>query len=222
MAKTLLESVNEILKRTGIIAGDAGALASLTDSQRQNWIDIAVQVVNEGIDELYTATGRAKPNEQAEGTITLVAGDRDYALASAMVQIRWPMIDRTNNQYLSEYPGGYNQMLVDDPEQDDTGLPHWGAIRPTDGELHLDRAPTSAEAGRVYRYQYDKDLALSLAADTVPFKDITFRAMVPAWVQLWKREARNEFDDGLFTASIGRAARTVTQVQPRTHYGRYG
>lgn len=218
MAKTLLNAVNEVLSRTGIIAGDAGDLTTLTDSARQRSIDVAIQAVNEAIDELYSITENPLPNEQAESTVTLVASTRAYSLASDLVQLRWPLIDKTNNQYLTEYVGGYNGLLQLDPEQDDTGLPHWGVIRPTDGKLFLDRAPTSEEAGRVYTYQYDKDLSLSSSSDTVPFSDAVFRAMVPAWVQVWKREMRNEFDGALFQASIGRAARLATQKQARESY----
>ncbi len=222
MAKTLLNGVNEILKRVGLVAGDAGTLTTLTDNARQTAIDTAVQVINEGIDALYAASPEAQPNEQGESTLTLVAGTRAYSLATDLVQMRWPLIDKTNSQTIEEYPGGYNAMLSADIEQDDTGLPMLGAIRPTDGKLHLDRAPTSAEAGRIYTYQYDADQALAVAADTVPFTDAVFRAMVPAWVQLWKREKRNEFDNDLFQQTIGRAAQLLTEKQPRTHYNPRG
>lgn len=218
MAKTLLDACNEILKRVGVIAGDAAALTSLTDSARQRAIDVAVQVVNEGIDELYTINNKSLPREQASSTITLVAGARSYALASDLVTLRFPLIDRTNTQMIDEYPGGYNEILVADPELDDTGLPTAAAIRPTDGYLFMDVEPTSNEAGRVYHYQYDRDLALSSATDTVPFNDATFRAMVPAWVQLWKRELRNEFDAALFAMNVGRASRMATLVQSRSNY----
>lgn len=218
MAKTLLNSVNEILKRTGIIAGDAGALTTLTDSARQVAIDQCVQVVNEGIDDVYSVSATPLPNEQAQSTITLTTNTRNYALAADLVQLRYPLIDKTNTQFLYDYPGGYNAMLLGDPEQDDTGLPHYAAIRPTDGQLYLDRAPTSVENGKVYTYQYDKNFGLSTAAATVPFGDAVFRAMVPAWVQLFKREHRNEFDGALYRASLGRAGVLLTQRQPRTDY----
>jgi hypothetical protein len=220
VAKTLLNGVNEVLKRVKVIAGDAGALTTLTDSARQTDIDMCVQVINEGVDELYSRGSIALPKEQAESSFTLVDGTRAYELASDLVQLRWPMIDKTNTQYLSEFPGGYNRMLLLDPEQNDTGLPLFGAIRPTDAKLFLDRAPTSVEAGRIYTYQYDKDLELTLAADEFPFTNPVFRAMVPAWVQLWKRERRNEFDSGMFKASLGRAASLMTMQQPRTSWGR--
>lgn len=218
MAKTLLNAVNEIFKRTSLIAGDAGALTTLTDSARQHWIDIAVQVVNEANEELYSSSNTPLPNGQAESSITLVTGTRAYTLQTGLVRLRFPMIDKTNAQYIVEYPGGYNAMLLGDMEQDDTGLPHYAAVRPTDGYLHLDRAPTSAENGRIYTYQYDKDIVLSAAADQVPYKDAVFRAMVPVWVQLFKRDERNEFDTALYRQNIGRAARLMRQVPPRDHY----
>lgn len=218
MAKTLLDAVNEVLKRVGVIAGDAGELETLTDSARQRPIDVAIQVVNEGIDEIYASTATPQPKEQAESTIALVAGTRAYALADDLVQLRWPMVDQTNAQYLYEAKGGYNAIIVADPERDDTGLALCAAINPSTGELYLDRTPTATEAGRVYTYQYDKDLELSDAADAVPFGNTVFRAMVPAWVQLWKREMRNEFDGDLITASIGRASRLLPKKEPRTSW----
>lgn len=218
MAKTLLNCVNEVLKEVGVIAGDVGLLTTLTDSARQISIDRAVQVINEGIDELYTTSEVAHPNEQAESTIVLVLATRAYTLATDLIQLRWPMIDKTNTQWLKPYPGGYNAMLTGDPEQDDTGMPHFAAIRPTDGKLYLDRAPNAEDVGKTYTYQYDKTLELDSASDTVPFNDTIFRAMVPAWAQMWKRERRGEFDAGAFGLSIGRASRLLAQKQMRTHY----
>ena len=126
--------------------------------------------------------------------------------------------DKTNSQRIHEYPGGYNLMLDLDIEQDDTRLPHWAAIRPTDGKLHMDRAPTSAENGRVYTYQYDKDTGLTLFSSAIPFSDAVYRDMVPAWVQLFKRENRNEFDEQLYKMAMGRASRRLTQKQQRTSW----
>lgn len=218
MSKTLLDGVNEVLKRVNVIAGDANVLTNLVDSSRQHTIDIAVQVINEGIDELYSASHVSLPKSQAESTIILVNGQRDYSLASDLVELIWPMIDKTNAQFLYEFAGGYNALLQLDPEQDDTGLPVWGAINPVSGALHLDRAPTTIEVGRVYTYQYEKDLSLSAATDSMPFTNAAFRSMVPAWVQLYKREMKNEFDQALYMMSIGRASRFVTERRMRQSY----
>ena len=223
-----MQAVNAILKKVGQIHGDSSALVTLTSASRQRTIDLAIQAVNEGIDELYSIGGIPLPNEQAEGTITLVTGTRSYALASDLILLRYPFIDQTNTQYINPFPGGYNSIIQADPERNDTGLPHWGAISPVNGQFYLDRSPTSVENGNIYTYQYDKELEMTVTTDTVPFKDVVFRAMVPAWAQLVRRDVQNEFDAGLYSMGVGRAARLMTQVQPRDDYsprrgdGRHG
>lgn len=218
MAKTLLDGVNEIFKRTNEISGDAAALTSLTDSARQHPIDVAIQVINEGIDELYTTSHISLPLEQAESTITLVDGTRAYQLPSDLDTILFPLRDKTNINFIWEFAGGYNGLLDLDPQQNYTGLPIWAAISPVTGYLFFDRTPTATEAGAVYTYQYEKDTALSAATDAIPFNDRVFRAMVPAWVQLYKREMRNEFDNEFYRQGIGRASRAITEKEPRTSY----
>ncbi len=220
--KTLLQAVNEILKRVGLIAGDAGALTSLTDSARQNAIDVAIQVINEGIDEVYSTSNIPLPSEQAESFITIATNTRTYTLASDMSQMRWPMVDKNNGIFIQEYPGGYNQMLVADPRQAFTGLPIWAAIRPTDGVLYTFSTPGSADNGKIYTYQYDKNIQLTLATDLMPFGNPVFRAMVPAWAMLWKRDQRNEFDQGLFRSDVGRASRLLTLKQQRSSWSPRG
>ncbi len=220
--KTLLDGVNELFKRANLIQGDAAALTTLTDSARQHPIDIAIQVINEGIDELYTSSHIELPNEQAESTVTLQTGVRSYALNASLTKMIFPLIDKTNTQYIWKFPGTYDDMLQIDPEQDDTGLPWWGIVSPVDGHLFLNVIPTSEENGHVYTYQYEKDLALAAATDTVPFDNKVFRAMVPAWLQLYKREMRNEFDAALYQMSIGRAAVSLTQIDSRQSYSPRG
>ncbi len=217
--KTLLDCVNEILRKKGLLAGDAGLLSSLTDSARQASIDLAIQVVNEAIDEIYSIAGISLPNQMASATITLATSTRDYALATDLVRLHWPLIDRTNTQYIMAYANGYEGILLVDPQQVFTGLPHFGAIRPTDSHLFVDRIPTAAENGKVYNYVYDKDTVLTLSTDNVPFNNTVFRAMVPVWTQMWEREKRTQaFDEATFKASMGRAARLLTQQLPRGSY----
>lgn len=215
MAKTLLNAVNETLKRVRIISGDSSALSTLVDPARQNYVDTAVQAINEALEELYSTSGLPMPEELSSDTIILATNVRSYGLPTNMVQMHWPLIDRTNTQYIYEYPGTYLDLLKIDPEQDDLGQPMFAAINPEDGELYLDRAPTSTYNGRVYTFQYDKDISLSSANDRVPFSDAVFRAMVPVWAELWKRDQRQSFDGDFVGLQIGRASRLVTQQQQR-------
>jgi hypothetical protein len=216
--KTLLNAVNDMFQLANIIAGDADALSGLTDSARQHDIDACILALNQTIDELYSSSEVPLPQQQAESTVVLVTGTRAYSLVANFNRLHWPLIDKTNTNYIYEYAGSYDDLLSLDPEQDDTGLPLYGVIRPTDSKLFLNVAPTSAENGNTYTYQYDKDLELSLAADNVPFNNAVYRAVIPAAFQVWKRERRGEFDNGLFKAHLGRSARLLTQVPQRTSY----
>jgi len=210
---TLLNGVNEALKRLQIINSD---LSTLTSGGKQIPINIAIQVWNELVDELYSLSSEPFPEELASSSITLTASDRDYSLASDLNQLRYPLIDQTNGDYITEYPGGYLQMVVDQTIPSDyTGLPQNASIRETDGELYLDRIPTSTESGKVFTYWYDKDLELTLLTDTFPFKDVVFRALVPAATELIKSQMQNKFSRTAFDKSISRAAKYLTQKQER-------
>jgi len=217
---TLLNGVNEVLKNVDVLDSDSNELADLTDSGKQIYIDVAVQVLNEVLDELYSVLDNPKPQQLAEATITLTASDQDYALATDLVVLLtdFDLIDETNNHriFLMTDDDAYRQLVINDLDQDDTGLPSRAAIRPTDGELWMDRAPTANEAGRVYKYRYNKDLVLSTETDTFPFSDAAFRALVPAAAELWRSRRHQQFDDGVFKASLGRAARLVSMVPQRS------
>lgn len=219
MSKTLLQATNEILKKVKVIAGDAGELTTLTDSGRQVYIDNVIQALNETIDQLYSVSNKPQPNELGEATINLVANDRDYTLKANLIQLRWPLVDETNGRVIEEYPGGYielvNSQLI---PSNHTGIPYYGAIRPTDGKLYLDSLPTSDETGLVYKYRFDKDTGMNSASDTVPFNDAVFRAMVPAVAEIWKRNQQQSFDPEMYQMSLGRASRLLTNVQGKNSW----
>lgn len=221
--KQLLDAVNEVLKRVNIIdTANTGLLASLTNSALQNFIDVAVQVVNEGMEELYTTAEVELPQQGGESTITLATGTREYALNSGLVKLLWPMVDRTNNQYLAQWMDSYENFLLLDPQQNQSRLPIFGMISPITDMLRIEVSPDAGSNGHVYTYEYLKDISVANATDTVPFNNLVFRAMVPAWVQLWKREMRNEFDQSLYQMSIGRASRALTQEPMREDYSNRG
>lgn len=216
--KTLLNAVNDLFKMANLTAGDQDALTTLTDSARQHDIDACILAVNQTIDEMYATLDDAKPAQQAQSSITIVTNTRNYTLATNFVRLHFPLIDRTNSQFIYEYDGSYDDLLELDPEQDDTGIPRWAVIRPTDSALYVYPSPTSSENGNVYYYQYDQDTELTAAASTVPFNNFVYRAFIPAAFQLWKRERRGEFDAAIFKAHLGRAMRRLPQVAASDNY----
>lgn len=204
--KTCLDFVNEVLKKAKVINGDSGVLTTLTDSARQLYIDNAVQAINEGMDQLYNITGM-QPNVMGTDTITLTTSTRTYSLNSALNKLHFPLIDTTNGNYIYEYEGGYQKLFESQPLPSSyTSLPQYAVIRPSDGLLYIDTSPDSTYNGRVYTYNYEKDISISAAADTVPFSDVVFRSMVPAVTEIWKRNQHREFDGGMINVSLSRAA----------------
>jgi hypothetical protein len=216
----LLQGVNEVLKRTNSL--DLGSpLTSLTDQSKQGWIDLAVQIWNEMVDQIYTETGTPRPTVLEEDVISLAEGVRTYPLAYDLVRLHFPLHDETNGWFITEYPGGYMSLVTSQPQPENhTGLPLCAAIRPDTGELYLDRIPTENEDELLYKYRYEKDLVLTFATDEFPFSDAVFRALVPAVAQLWKRERKGpeSFDGGVFRQSYGRACRMLRQLPPRESY----
>lgn len=213
---TLLDGVNAVLRRRKLIQGDADVLTTLSDQSRQIYIDEAIALWSETIDQLYTMSCQPMPKEMAETTITLVTAQRSYTLPADMVQIRWPLINEANGYVIEEYPGGYDQMRRDQLQPDNyTGRPQYAAINPIDDTLYVDQVVPSSDNGLEYRLVYDKDLSLSLATDVFPFNDAVYRALVPVVAEYLRRNFDNTFDQNYVRLSMGRASQFLTQNQQR-------
>lgn len=222
MSKTLLDAVNEVGKRCGFIDSyNIGLLTSLTQSNIQRDVDLTIQLVNEGIDELVRGKDQS-PITMGTNSITLATGTREYNLATDLITLFWPLRDTTNTQFIIEFPGSFLDLLQYDPDQSFTGLPLYGIISPETGKFRVEIAPDSSSNGRVYNYDYKKNLVLTLSTDAMPFNDEVFRAMVPAWAQMWRRERNKEFDQALYQQAMGRAAYAIRETPPRSDYSPRG
>ena len=170
-----------------------------------------VQAWQEGLDDLLSFGDY--PNETAEGTITLATGDRDYSKPADFKG--WTrdrsFINRTNGDFMSHYPGGYQALHRDQLiPANYTGQPQRWCDSPTD-LIYLDYIPTANENGDVFTFLYNKEVTVTATTDTFPFVDAAVRAMVPMIVQLYSRELKNEFDEQLYTRSRARALRHIQQ-----------
>lgn len=218
MAYTFLQAVVKTLERVGVVQG-TNPLTSLTDSGRQNDIDVAVQVWNEAIQQLYSVSNKTFSKEGGSSTITLATGTREYTLPTDLEQIIWPLIEETNGYEIYAYAGGYNQMRKDQPQPASwTGRPLFAAINPINGMLRVDTAPESGDNGLAYVIFYDKRLSMSAAADLFPFSDTVVDALVAVTAELWRRSNDQPSDAGILSTSLGRAARYLTQNKMRTRW----
>lgn len=223
MTKTLLNGVNDVLKRTGVIKGNSGDLVSLEDTQRQVNIDLAVQAWNETILELFDLSDTPMPNEMATQAITLVTNDRDYTLNSNVVTIRWPLRNDTTGFQVQHYPNGWEGIQEDQYLPNNyTGKPSFACIRP-DGLLYFDKIPTSAENGLTLTMYYDKSIIMSVFTDVFPFNDTVYQYLISAVTEKIKMgrdeqsEARYKISLSKYNSMLGQAARKLSML-PRLNY----
>lgn len=216
---TFLNAVNASLKRVQMIEGSSGELSSFTDSARQTSVDVMLDVWNEVVDELFKLSEDFE-GEIAESTFDLATDTVAYTLATDYVRMIGNPVDATNKRVLTPYPGGYKQLRVNRPDRTDfTGAPlHW-AVSPLDGDLEIDVTPTSEENGDTYTYMYEKGVNLSGTTDTFPFDDEITRSLYAAVAQAWTRERNQQFDEGIYNASLARAAQKLRNTPTPKHYG---
>lgn len=220
MTETLLTAVNRALSDMSTIGT---ALTGLTGNAQQLDVDACVSAINEVVDELLGLG--CYPANIGDGTITLVAGTRSYAAATDFVSMADDlMMDTTTGYRIWKYPGGYwnlrRTQLI--PANNLGGAIFW-AIDPTSGQFYLNMIPTSAEAGRVYHYLYNKETSYStaLASATFPITDEAVRQMIPAVVECTKRRRKgaSSFDTKAYQASLARTARILSRQKRRDQYG---
>ena len=232
MAESLLSATNEVLKRVGLIQGDAGELSSLADTPRQHDIDKIGQIWREVCRLLQVID--VFPSEVTEGTLTLATDTREYALPSDFVQMSGEsyehrvFVNALNNYRMFEYrsPAGLSpdaQMFLDQPDPSDwAGLPYHWALSDR-GDFHrVDRTPTSAENGVAYKYRYDTALTLTTAAHTFPFSDSVVQMLIPVVAHFYKVSSEKRTSEAIMALPAWTTAvRFATRNKARDTYGPY-
>jgi len=230
VARTFLQAVNLTLRRIGMVDAD---LTTFTDSARQTEVDVVLQAWNEVIDDLQDLGVFA--TAVAEGSITLVAGTKTYAVASDFDGIaadssgRPIMRDETNGRTIWEYEGGWDRMRRDQLVPGNySGTPTSWAIDPTTGNFEFNTAPASADAGNIYKYVYSKRINLASTTDTFPFLDDAIDTVIRAVIEIYNRDRKGGWEKGAapqtagirqYNRALARAARKIARVPPHDSYG---
>ena len=226
MAKTVLEGVNKVLKRVGVITDD---LASLTNDEIQRDIDLTVDNWNEATQELYTIANISFPKERKSFDLTLVLDQREYdgdgnEISTDVEEIIYPGINEFNGNRVWQYPGGFERMrqIQIIPSQW-VGLPYFAALNPETGLLRLDRAPDqrtidAQSPNIVYKFPYDKRLSLTAAADNFPYSDSVFDALVPVVSGMFRLERNAQPLNLLFPSHYARACHFLSRKREGDSY----
>lgn len=187
---TFLDAVNRILRSARIIGGDDEDLTSFTETQHKTSLEIAKIAVQDEMNELYSVFGL--PYERASGTIVTVSGTRTYSLPSDFVRMwgdGW-IYDGTNRVYprseeeVAEYDWNYLT---------NTGTPlFWYFADGINRKMGLYPVPDSAIT---YTLQYEKELSLLNANDTLPFET---NSQANAFTGMATERFKAVFDNELF------------------------
>jgi hypothetical protein len=173
--------------------------------------------------------------EEAQSEITMVTGTRTYALASDFVRFKdkAPWFHRltaasgtdADSQFLSEYPGGDAALKKQVPAYtSQSGTPQWFYFT-DDQQVGIYPVPGSGDNGKLYRYDYQKDVMPENESDSLPVQS---DAMGYAFVDMAARVFTFLFTtqpvDGLYQDSIYKASKGAlmalnTKSPPSGKYG---
>ena len=233
MSTTFLSAVNRILRLNAVIRGDTDTVATFSDVQHNASLNLAIIAVQDELTLLIA--DQTIPNERkTSGTITLVASQQTYSLASDFTRFyAIPSFYNSSNNYkIFEYPGGLSQLQLDDYKYEtNTGQPNWFYFYPTTTDkVGLYLVPNAS--GQIWTYEYEGSVLVTVATDNLPFhnteQDNMFIAMAGRGFKYLYEDVGNKQDiQGILEADRGwRASKAalmnlISGKQPTQYYSRF-
>lgn len=172
-ALTFIDGVNRVLRINNVIAGGDDDITTFSDSQHEADISRAKIAIQDEIAELVS-DNMLLPFEKTSATITLVANQRSYSLASDFITfygMRPSFYDATDNRRLYEYIGGEDLLRnVDYQYATNTGTPiDWYWDRTTTKKVAFYNIPNETYDGRSLSYDYEGSVMVENSTDALPF-----------------------------------------------------
>ena len=166
---TLIQAIARVMRATGIIRGDTDAPTTLSDLQHGATINLAVIAIQDELNEL-TSDMLIAYEHDATGIVSAVAGTRSYSLASDFVRFfgEGSLYNSGDNVHIFEFPGGEAKLQQIYPNYKTAqGNPQfWYFDLTTSKKVALWPVPS---VDKTYTYDYEQDVSVSAAADTMPF-----------------------------------------------------
>lgn len=222
---TFLEAVNRVLRESGILRGDDDTIASFSDTQHNAALNLAIVAIQNELSGLVA--DRLIPYEKTSATINTVAGTRTYAVAADFVRLygQHPFFyDSANNRHIYEWPGGLDNLRHNIyTYATDPGYPNWWYWEDTTSKkVGFFQVPNEA---LTLTYDYEKDVSVTNAADTMPFHNETqartFVSMAtPHFKLLLTRQSLSGLpEDAGYQRAKGVLADLLKPRNPRNRYG---
>jgi hypothetical protein len=222
---TFLEAVNRVLRESGILRGDDDTIASFSDTQHNAALNLAIVAIQNELAGLVS--DRLIPYEKTSGTIATVSGTRAYAVESNFVRFYGQspfFFDSANNRHIYEWPGGLDNLRhTIYTYATEAGYPNWWYWEDaTTKKVAFYQVPNEA---LTLTYDYEKDVSVTNAADTLPFhtetEARTFVSMaVPHFKLLLTRQSLSGLPED--AGYIRAKAVLADLIKPRNPRNRYG
>jgi hypothetical protein len=235
MAQSFLQAVNRVLRIGGVLRGDTDPIQSFSDVQHGCTLNLAVIAIQSTLTDLTTFY--SFPQERSSSSITMVTGQRLYSLASDFVGF-WMdnqfFYDATQNNEIFEYSGGERRLAKDIPDYKSvatqSGYPSfWYNSEGMTQQIGLYAIPTADYNGRVWTYDYERDVIPLVEADNMPFiRDIhtfTFCDLAAIkfnslFTQLPNTPSADVTRDPSYINARATLLRMITPEKPNTSYGK--
>ena len=227
-----LGGVNRVLRINGVIQGDDDALASFSDTQHKETMNLAKIAIQSTL--TYLVSAKLIPYEEAEGEIVTVASTRTYTLPSDFIRFvgKNPFLlelsgsgGTSQNRVINMYPGGEDRLKREVLDyKDQSGTPNWFYfIDTTTKQIGLYQVP---DAATYYGFQYEKEVFVTAEANTLPFhntqEDYAFLDMAARYYHyLFTNEPITSiFDDPIFKVANTSLIQLMKGSYPAMKYGR--
>lgn len=198
---TFLDTVNRILRTCAIIRGDTDTISTFSDTQHNASLNLAIVATQNELVRLVS--DRLIPAERdTSGTITLVANQRTYDLASGFRRFYGAphFYDSNGNRQIYEWPGGLEALQVQYyTYATDNGSVNWFYWEPTTTKkVGFFQVPGTDESGQIFSYEYETSVQVSSSSDTLPFhnddEDFMFIEMAARRFKFMWEDTKNELD----------------------------
>ena len=226
---TFLDGLNRLLRINNVIKGDDDNVVAFTDTDHASDIELGQIAIQDELADLVS--DHFIGYEENSASFTSVASTTTYSLATDFVRMvgQNPFLyDSTNNVQIFEYPGGKDALRHNVPDYaSQTGDPHWWYLEPdTTKKVSFYPTPDASNAGKVYSYDYEKDVSVSAATETLPFiNTITYQAFISMAARRFKfmliEKPLGELNqDPTYSGAKSRLVALMRHRDPRKKYGR--
>ncbi len=173
---TFLDVVNKVMVDEGIISGDDDEITTFSSSQHVASIRLAQRAVKLELAELVS--DEVLPYERSDAILTVSGRTANLSSDFVRFEDEKPRLVETDaagtsqGNWIWEYPGGEEKLrYIDFNYRENTGKPtFWYWVGGSAKTVGFYTVPTETY---YYRYYYEKDVAVAVESDTVPFVTAT-------------------------------------------------